>query len=70
MSTEEQELMESTNIYVDTVIEGLPVSPMYVESLKEQLKGDSGCSTVMTLCTEGWPAHAKKEPGLKNYWPE
>ncbi|KAK0156520.1 hypothetical protein N1851_000189 [Merluccius polli] len=66
----EQGLMESTNIYVDAVIEGLPVSPMYVESLKEQLKGDSVCSRVMTLCTEGWPAHAKQEPALKNYWPE
>jgi hypothetical protein len=70
MSTEEQGLMESTYIYVDAVIEGLPVSPMYVENLKEQLKVDSVCSRVMTLCSEGWPAHAKQEPVLKNYWPE
>ena len=70
MSTEEQGLMESTNIYVDAVIEELPVSPMYVENLKEQLKVDSVCSRVMTLCSEGWPAHAKQEPVLKNYWLE
>ena len=62
--------MESTNIYVDAVIEELPVSPMYVENLKEQLKVDSVCSRVMTLCTEGWPAHAKQKPVLKNYVPE
>ena len=70
MSTEEQGLMESTNIYVDAVIEGLPVSPMYVENLKEQLKVDSVCPRVMTLCSEGWPAHAKQEPVLKNDWQE
>ena len=62
--------MESTYIYVDAVIEGLPVSPMCVENLKEQLKVDSVCPRVMTLCSEGWPAHAKQEPVLKNYWLE
>lgn len=70
MSTEEQELMETTNIYVDCVMESLPVSPTDIENLREQLKADSVCSHVMTLCTEEWPAHAKQEPVLKSYWPE
>ncbi len=70
MSTEEQELMESTNICVDCVMESLPVSSSYIENLKEQLKASSVCSRVMTLCSEGWPAHAKQELVLKNYWPE
>ena len=67
MPAEEKELMESTNIYVDCVIESLPVSPSYIGNLKEQLKADNVCSCVMILCTEGWLAHAKQEPLLKNY---
>ena len=37
-STEDMELMESTNIHVDCVINNLTVSS-YVKNLKEQLKG-------------------------------
>lgn len=69
-SPEDAELMESTNIYVDSIMENLPVSSSYVETLKEQLKADNVCSRVMALCTEGWPLHAKQEPVLRNYWPE
>lgn len=58
--------MESTNIYMDCVMESLPDSLTYMENLKEPLKADS----VMMLCTEGWPARAKQEPVLKSYWPE
>lgn len=35
---EEQKLMENTNIYVDCVMESLPVSPTYRENLREQIK--------------------------------
>ncbi|KAK0135671.1 hypothetical protein N1851_028469 [Merluccius polli] len=70
MSTDNKELMESRNIYVDCVIENLPVSSSYVENLIEQLKADNVCSRVMILCAEGWPPHAKQDPVLKNYWPD
>lgn len=69
-SPDDQELMKSTNIYVDCVMNNLPVSPSYVETLKEQLQANSVCSRVMKLCTEGWPMHAKQESVLRNYWPE
>ena len=70
MSPDENELMESTNIYVDCIIGNLPASPSYIDNLKEQLKADSVCSRVMMLCREGWPAHVKQESVLKNYWLE
>ena len=70
LSTEEQGLMEDTNIYGDYVIESLPVSSTYMNNLKEQLKADSVGSRVMTLCSEGWSAHAKEEPVLKSCRPE
>ena len=53
MSTEEQGLMEGTKMYVHAVMEGLPVSPMDVESLKEQLKVDS----VLLTCHD--PVHRR-----------
>lgn len=70
MSSEELELMESTNIYVDCIIDGIPASPTYLDNLREQLKADSVCSRVMMLCMEGWPAHARQESVLKSYWSE
>lgn len=45
--------MESTNIYVDAIMEQLPVSVSYMHNLREQLKADSVCSKVMTTCQEG-----------------
>lgn len=70
ISSEDTEFMESTNIYVDSIMDHLPVSASYLETLKEQLKADNVCSRVMTLCAEGWPGHTKQEPVLTNYWPE
>ena len=69
-SASEQELMESTNIYVDCVMGNLPVSPTYMDNLRKELKADSVCSRVMMLCTDGWPDHARQEPELKSYWRE
>ncbi|XP_056149742.1 uncharacterized protein LOC130124306 [Lampris incognitus] len=45
----ELELTESINIYMDCIVGSLPVSPTYMETLKEQLKADNICSRVMTL---------------------
>ncbi|KAJ0023870.1 hypothetical protein NQD34_003769 [Periophthalmus magnuspinnatus] len=64
----DKELMESTDIYVDSIVTNLPVSSSYMQTLKEQLKLDSVCSRVMDMCTQGWPEHVKQEPLLKNYW--
>ena len=69
MSTEEQGLMESTQHLGRRCHRRTTCKP-HVENLKEQLKVDSVCPRVMTLCSEGWPAHAKQEPVLKNDWQE
>ncbi|CAG5942117.1 unnamed protein product [Menidia menidia] len=62
--------MESTNIYVDCIVNNLPVSPTFMDTLKAQLEADSVCSRVMKMCADGWPEHAKQEPLQKNVWPE
>ncbi|XP_034075852.1 uncharacterized protein K02A2.6-like [Gymnodraco acuticeps] len=67
---DEKEFLESTNIYVDMIIDGLPASTAYLEELKEQLAKDSVCGRVMQLCEEKWPAHSNSEPAIKLYWAE
>lgn len=50
MSIEELGLMENTSIYTDYDIENLPVSPPYMENLKEQLKADNVSCTCYRNC--------------------
>ncbi|KAJ8409984.1 hypothetical protein AAFF_G00210250 [Aldrovandia affinis] len=44
------ELMESTNIYMDSIMENLPASVSYLDNLREHLKTDNVCSAVMQMC--------------------
>lgn len=63
------DLMADTNIYVDEIIRSLPASPAYITQLKEQLKTDSTCSEVMSLCQRGWPDYSHLTGPIKAYWP-
>lgn len=67
---EENNFLESTNIYVDSITENLPASCTYLNELRQQLKSDSVCAKVMQLCVDGWPNHNSKEPVLQAYWAE
>uniref|UniRef100_A0A3B1J669 ribonuclease H n=1 Tax=Astyanax mexicanus TaxID=7994 RepID=A0A3B1J669_ASTMX len=64
----DEELMESTNIYMDSIIEHLPASSTYLDGLREHLKADSVCSRVMTMCQEGWPEFNRCTGPEKQYW--
>uniref|UniRef100_A0AAZ3QB26 Reverse transcriptase/retrotransposon-derived protein RNase H-like domain-containing protein n=1 Tax=Oncorhynchus tshawytscha TaxID=74940 RepID=A0AAZ3QB26_ONCTS len=48
------ELMERTNTYVNAIMEQLPAIVSYIDNLREQLKANSVCSNVMTMCQKGW----------------
>lgn len=41
--------MESTNIYVDCLIENLPASTPYLEKLHKHQTEDNECSKVMQM---------------------
>ncbi len=69
-SQEDRELWEDTNMYVDSLLENLPASTSYPGQLREELKSDNICSSVMKLCVEGWTARSKSDPILKRYWAE
>ncbi|KAJ8380840.1 hypothetical protein SKAU_G00016180 [Synaphobranchus kaupii] len=66
----DDELMESTNIYVDSVMEQLPASASYLDSLREHLKADSVCSSVMRMCQDRWPEFSCCNRHEKLYWGE
>ena len=66
----DNEFMESTNIYVDNVMDNLPVSSTYMDTLRENLRADSVCSAVMKLCQDGWTAANTCSGVLKLYWAE
>ena len=66
----DNELMESTNIYVDGIMASLPVSTTYLDTLREHLKADSVCSAVMELCRGGWTENRSCTGLLKPYWAE
>lgn len=64
------ELMEDTNIYVNTLIENLPASDHYRRELREQLGAESVCSELLRHCIEGWPDPCRLDWTLKHYWTE
>ena len=66
----DNELMESTNIYVDSIMDNLPVSATYMDTLRENLRADSVCSAVMKMCQDGWPDNSSCTSLLKLYWAE
>lgn len=47
------ELMESTNIYMDNIDEHLPARQSFLDNLREHLKSDSVCSNVLKMWTGG-----------------
>lgn len=63
-------LMEDTNIYMDSVMEGLPASNSYMTELREQLSGDSVCAKVMKYCLDGWPDKSQLPAPIRHYWTE
>ncbi|KAJ8369344.1 hypothetical protein SKAU_G00093720 [Synaphobranchus kaupii] len=62
----EKGFMESMNIYVDSIMQHLPVNPTYLEKLKEQLK--TVCALASCRCTEGWLDRSRYEPAIKLNW--
>lgn len=63
-------LLEDTNIHVDFVISNIPVCGDYLSSLREHIKADITCSTLMKHCTLGWPDKSQMQGKLRKSWAE
>lgn len=46
----DKSLSEDTNICVDEIVNNLPASSTYLTQLREQLKEDSVCAEVISVC--------------------
>lgn len=66
----DNDLMEDTNIYVESFLENLPTSGRYLTELCEQLQDDSVCAQVMKYCVGGWPDRNQLQGPVKHYWHE
>ena len=46
---------EETNIYVNSVLDSLPVSDVKLVEIKEAQDEDPVCRNIKSYCMEGWP---------------
>lgn len=66
----DKELMESTNIYVDSIMVNLPGSASYLDNLTEHLAANSVGSSIMKMCQYGWTDNSSCSGPLELSWPE
>ena len=59
---------EEMNIYVDCVLDSLPVSDMKQMEIKEAQDKDPVCRQIKSYCLEGWPDKFRLNDALKPYW--
>ena len=59
---------EEMNIYVDSVLDSLPVSDVKLMEIKEAQDEDPVCRQIKSYCLEGWPDKFRRNDALKPYW--
>ena len=58
---------EEMNIYVDSVLDSLPVSDVKLMEIKEAQDEDPVCRQIKSYCLEGWPDKFCLNDALKPY---
>ena len=59
---------EEMNIYVDSVLDTLPVSDVKLMEIKEAQDEDPVCKQIKIYCMEGWPDKFHLHDAIKPYW--
>ena len=59
---------EEMNIYVDSLLDSLPVSHVKLMEIKEAQDEDPVCRQIKSYCLEGWPDKFRRNDALKPYW--
>ena len=59
---------EEINIYVDSVLDSIPVSDVKLMEIKEAQDEDPVCRQIKSCCLEGWPDKFRHNDALKPYW--
>ena len=59
---------QEMNIYLDSVLDSLPVSDIKLLQIKEAQDEDTICKEIKDYCLEGWPNKFNLHDALKPYW--
>ena len=59
---------EEMNIYVDSVLDSLPLSDVKLMEIKEAQDEDPVCKQIKIYCMEGWPDKFHLHDAIKPYW--
>ena len=53
-STVDEQFVSDTNVYVDSILQGLPATQERIEQIKQAQQQDAICSQLMKYCQDGW----------------
>ena len=58
------------NIYITSVLQGIPISDQKLQQVKDAQDEDEVCRKINTFCQEGWPDKYQLNDAIKPYWTE
>ena len=61
---------EEMNIYIETILAGIPISDHKRQQVKDAQDEDEVCHKIKTYCQDGWPDRYQLNDAIKLYWTE
>ena len=61
-------LHQEANIFINTMIQGLPATDEQLEEIKRQQEEDVVCNQIKRYCREGWPAKQEVAGAVQPYY--
>lgn len=68
--TEETIPENEMNIYIESILQGIPISDQKLQQVKDAQGEDEVCRKIKTFCLEGWPEKFHLNDAIKPYWSE
>ena len=62
-------LQQETAVYVNTVVQSLPVTERQLERIRQHQKEDEVCQQVAAYCQSGWPSRQTIAEAVRHYYP-
>ena len=70
LTKQDKQLSEDLNLYVSSVIEGLPASEKRLQQIRSYQNEDEVCQQLKEFSQGEWPDKSNLRSALKSYWPE
>ena len=67
-STTDKELQDTTDAFVNIVMQNLPISEKRLEEIRQHQTRDPICTQVKAYCKDGWPTKNTIKGHVKQYW--